>query len=66
MIDYKLLKEAIDKLPNDKIILLGGHINTDYDSIGSVYALTLFLNKIGKKAFMLLEENFLQKSQILF
>lgn len=57
MINYELLKEVIDKLPNDKIILLGGHENTDYDSIGSVYALTLFLNKIGKRAFMLLEES---------
>ena len=61
MIDYKLLKETIDKLPNDKIILLGGHQNTDYDSIGSVYALTLFLNKIGKKAFMLLEKKDISK-----
>ena len=61
MIDYNLLKEIIDKLPDDKIILLGGHQNTDYDSIGSVYALTLFLNKIGKKAFMLLEEKDIPK-----
>ena len=61
MINYELLKNTIDKLPNDKIILLGGHENTDYDSIGSSYALTLFLNKIGKKTFMLLEEKDLSK-----
>lgn len=61
MINYELLKEIVDSLPNDKIILLGGHENTDYDSIGSAYALTLFLNKVGKKAFMLLEEKDIPK-----
>lgn len=56
MIDYKKLKQVIETLPNDEVILLGGHKNTDYDSIGSGLSLTMFLNKIGKKAFMLLEE----------
>jgi len=56
MIDYKKLKQVIDDLPKDEVILLGGHKNTDFDSIGSGLALTIFLNKIGKKAFMLIEE----------
>lgn len=56
MVDYKKLKQVIEDLPNNEIILVGGHENTDYDSIGSTLALTKFLNKIGKKAFMLLEE----------
>ena len=56
MIDYKKLKQIIDNLPNDEIIILGGHKNTDYDSICSTLSLTLLLNKIGKEAFMLLEE----------
>ena len=56
MIDYKKLKEVIDNLSNDNLILVGGHKNTDYDSICSTLSLTIFLNKIGKKALMLLEE----------
>ena len=56
MIDYKKLKQVIENVPNDQVILLGGHKNTDYDSIGSGLSLTIFLNKIGKKAFFLLEE----------
>lgn len=56
MIDYIKLKKQIEGLPNNEEILISGHKNTDYDSIGSTLALTIFLNKIGKKAFMLLEE----------
>ena len=56
MIDYKKTKEVIDNLSNDNLILVGGHKNTDYDSICSTLSLTIFLNKIGKKALMLLEE----------
>lgn len=56
MIDYKKIKEVIDNLSNDNLILVGGHKNTDYDSICSTLSLTIFLNKIGKKALMLLEE----------
>lgn len=56
MLDYKKLKEIIDNLPNNELILLSGHKNTDYDSMCSTLSLTLLLNKIGKKAFMLLEE----------
>ena len=56
MIDYKKLKEVINNLSNENLILLGGHKNTDYDSICSTLSLTIFLNKIGKKALMLLEE----------
>lgn len=56
MIDYKKLKEVINNLSNENLILLGGHKNTDYDSICSTLSLTIFLNKIGNKALMLLEE----------
>lgn len=56
MINYEELKKVIDNLPNDEVILLSGHMNTDYDSICSTLSLTMFLNKIGKKATMLLEE----------
>lgn len=56
MINYKELKQVIDNLENEDLILLAGHKNTDYDSICSTLSLTIFLNKIGKKAFMLLEE----------
>lgn len=56
MINYKKLKQVIDGLSNEDLILLGGHKNTDYDSICSTLSLTIFLNKIGKKALMLLEE----------
>lgn len=56
MIDYKKLKQVIDELPNGQDIILGGHKNTDYDSIGSGFSLAIFLNKIGKKAYFLLEE----------
>jgi len=61
MIDYKKLKQVIESLPNNETILLAGHQNTDYDSICSTLALTRFLNKIGKKALMLLEEKDLNK-----
>lgn len=56
MIDYKNLKQVIDNLPQEQTILLAGHKNTDYDSICSTLSLTILLNKLGKKAFMLLEK----------
>lgn len=37
-------------------IYICGHINPDQDSIGSCLSLALFLNAIGKKAFVLLNE----------
>ena len=43
MIDYNELKRVIQNLPNNETILLSGHKNTDYDSMGSCLALTLFL-----------------------
>ena len=60
MIDYNILKKVINKL-DDRVILVAGHKNTDYDSMCSSLAFTLFLNKIGKKTFMLLEEKDLSK-----
>ena len=56
MLNYKKMKQVIENLPNNELILLAGHKNTDYDSICSTLSLTIFLNKIGKKALMLLEE----------
>lgn len=61
MINYNELKKIIEELSKEEIILLAGHKNTDYDSICSSLALTIFLNKIGYKAFMLLEENDIPK-----
>lgn len=61
MINYNELKNIIDELPKEEIILIAGHKNTDYDSVCSSLALTIFLNKIGYKAFMLLEENDIPK-----
>ncbi|MFA5602559.1 MAG: DHH family phosphoesterase [Bacilli bacterium] len=61
MNNYKEIKEVLFNIPDDKLILLAGHECPDMDSIGSTLALTRFLNKIGKKAFMLLEEKELKK-----
>ena len=58
MINYNELKNVVEKLPKKEIVLLAGHKNTDYDSVCSSLALTIFLNKIGYKAFMLLEARF--------
>ena len=61
MINYNELKKVVEKLPKEEIILLAGHKNTDYDSICSTLALTTFLNKIGYKAFILLEKKDIPK-----
>jgi len=56
MINYANLKSVIDKLDNNIPILIAGHKNADYDSICSCLALTCLLNKLGKKAYTLLEK----------
>ena len=61
MVNYQELKQTIDNLPFNDNILIGGHQNTDYDSIGSTLALTRFLNKLGKKTYALIEEKDLPK-----
>lgn len=51
-------KKIIDKIIEykDKTFLISGHINPDYDSIGSCFGLALGLQKLGYKAYVLLEE----------
>ena len=55
-ISYVDLKNFIDNIDANKPVLVIGHEMADFDSIGSGYSLTLFLNKIGKNATFLLEE----------
>lgn len=62
MIDYVSLKQTIDKLDNDKVILVAGHKNADYDSICSSLALTYLLNKLGKKSYTLLDKSDMEKT----
>lgn len=62
MIDYLLLKQTIDKLDNNKTILVAGHKNADYDSVCSSIALTCILNKLGKKAYTLLDKSDMDKT----
>lgn len=51
----KTLLEFVDKLIKiDKPIYLIGHINTDYDSIGSCCCLANALNSIGKNAMVVI------------
>ena len=54
----KKIKEAKDILINldSNPIYIAGHIKPDQDSIGSCLALARFLNSIGKKAYVLLED----------
>ena len=61
MINYLLLKQTIDKLDRTKTILIAGHKNADYDSICSSLALTYILNKLGKKAYTLLDKSDVDK-----
>ncbi|MBQ8730794.1 MAG: DHH family phosphoesterase, partial [Lachnospiraceae bacterium] len=44
-------------IENNKKFILFTHISADGDALGSVTALALFLNKMGKETFILLEEN---------
>ena len=55
-VSFNELKDLILSIPNNQPILVVGHEMTDYDSIGSCYSLTLFLNKLGKTATYLIEE----------
>ncbi len=54
--NYSAMKEVLCNLDDNIPVYLVGHMNTDYDSVGSALALTLFLRKLNKRAFMLLEE----------
>jgi len=53
---YEEFRDAFLGIDDHDVILVAGHTKSDYDSIGSSLALTRYLNKIGKKAFFLLEE----------
>lgn len=61
-INYKVLKEKIVAIPSNQLIIVAGHKNPDMDSIGSTLSLVYFLNKLNKRAMLLLEnkeyENF--------
>lgn len=65
MINYIDLKETIDSIDNDTTILISGHTNADHDSICSSLALACFLNKLGKKSFVLLSEKDMDKTRWL-
>ena len=50
----KEIKNALNSINNN--IYIAGHIKPDQDSIGSCLSLASFLNSIGKKAYVLLED----------
>lgn len=53
----KKIKQVKDILTNlDNPIYIAGHVKPDQDSIGSCLALARFLNSIGKKAYVLLDD----------
>lgn len=54
--DYAAMAQRLNALSDEKPVYIVGHMNTDYDSVCSCLALTRFLRKLGKTAFMLLEE----------
>ena len=70
-INYKVLKEKIETIPSNQLIVVAGHKNPDMDSIGASLSLVYFLNKLNKRAIMLLEnkeyENFefLRNNQLI-
>lgn len=53
-----MTNKLIDKIEEfkNKTFLISGHINPDYDSIGSSFGLAIGLQKLGYKTFVLLEE----------
>ncbi len=55
--EYKYMAEVLLRLPKDKTIYIGGHIETpDADSIGSSLALAKFMQELGYDAYALLDE----------
>lgn len=52
---FTLLTDALKNIDNDVFIM--GHINPDFDSIGSSVSLFLALKKLGKRAHILLDDN---------
>jgi len=57
----KNIEKIKDVLHNSKSIAISGHINPDGDSIGSLLALGLGLESIGKKVYMLCCDQIPQK-----
>ncbi len=56
MIDYKILKQQLELLPQSTVVLIAGHNNADYDSITSCIALAKILSKLGYTAYALIEK----------
>jgi phosphoesterase RecJ-like protein len=65
MIDYKILRQKLELLPKSTIVLIAGHKNADYDSIGSCIALAHILTKLGYAAYALLEDKDMSKAEWL-
>ena len=54
--DYLKIRDALIAISDDMPILVCGHNDVDADCIGAVNALVLFLRKLGKKAFALMDK----------
>ena len=52
---FKQTKEVLLNL-NNLPIYIAGHVKPDQDSVGSCLALANFLNKLGKEAYVLVED----------
>jgi len=53
MVDKNLFKEAVDLINNSNSVLITSHTRPDGDACGSVRALCLALNSLGKKTYPL-------------
>ena len=62
MIDYKILKQQLELLPQSTVVLIAGHKNADYDSITSCIALAKILSKLGYTAYALIEKADMDKT----
>ncbi len=62
MIDYKILKQQLELLPQSTVVLIAGHKNADYDSIASCIALAKILSKLGYTAYALIEKADMDKT----
>ena len=51
MDSYKEMKNILEKIPEEKSIIIAGHENSDMDSIGASLAMAYFLGNLGKKRY---------------
>ena len=56
MDSYKEMKNILEKIPEEKSIIIAGHENSDMDSIGASLAMAYFLENLGKKDITVLIE----------